>query len=218
MRKYDERLEELRQQIARKNSLEGILKTLRVQKQELEEKVSELEAIMIKEDADVQKLEGRSLASFYYTIIGKKSHLLDKERQEAYVARVKYDTVAKELEAVKADLESSEREFHSLRWSEDDYQQALKEKAKAIRLAGGLKAEKVIELEETILYIENKKKELKEAITAGKRARSIADQIIFHLDDADKWGTLDLVGGGIFLHYTQTHACKSVYTPWCHQP
>lgn len=197
MKKYNERLEELRDQIARKNRLEGIVKDLKAQKQELEEKVSELETAAAKEQADVDKLEGRSLAAFYYTVIGKKDAMLDKEREEAYAARVKYDAAVKEQEAVNADLSSAEAELRSLRWSEQDYHQTLQEKAKALRTAGGVAAAQIIGLEEKILQIENQKKELDEAIAAGKAAMSIADKILTNLNSAERWGTWDLVGGGL---------------------
>ena len=40
------------------------------------------------EQADVDRLEGHSLATFFYQVIGKMDEKLDKERQEAYAARV----------------------------------------------------------------------------------------------------------------------------------
>lgn len=197
MKKYNERLEELRQQIARKNRLEGVVKDLRAQKQELAEKVSALEAAASREQADVDKLEGRSLAAFYYMVIGKKGEMLNKEREEAYVAKVKYDAAVCEAKAVEADLVSAEEELRGLRYSEQDYHQTLQEKAKALRTAGGTAAEQIIGLEEKILQIENQKKELNEAILAGKAAIGIADKVLSSLDSAEGWGTWDLFGGGL---------------------
>ena len=197
MKKYNERLEELRQQIARKNRLEGIVKDLQAQKQELQEKVTELEAAAAKEQADVDKLEWRSLAAFYYLVIGKRGERLDKEREEAYAAKVKYDAAVCEAEAVAADLASAEAELRGLRYCEQDYQQALQEKAKALRNAGGALAEQIMDLEEKILQIESYKKELSEAILAGKTALGIADKVISSLDSAEGWGTWDLLGGGL---------------------
>ncbi len=197
MEKYNKRLEELRQQIARKNRLEGIVKDLKIQKQELEEKVSELEEVASREQDDVDKLEGRSLAAFYYTVIGKKGEMLGKEREEAYAAKVKYDAAVCEADAVKVDLASAEAELRELRYSEQDYQQVLQDKAKALRAAGGATADQIIDLEEKILQIENQKKELNEAISAGKAALGIADKVLSSLDSAEGWGTWDLFGGGL---------------------
>ena len=65
MEKYNKRLEELREQMASRNRLERILKDLKAQRQELSDKVYELENEKLKEQADVEKLEGRSLSALY---------------------------------------------------------------------------------------------------------------------------------------------------------
>ena len=53
---YDEQLQELQQQIGRKNRLDSILKELDKQRKELEEKTRELESVMYSEQADVEQL------------------------------------------------------------------------------------------------------------------------------------------------------------------
>ena len=101
---YDERLNELQEQIASKNRLETVLKALRKQQEELEEKVAELECKKWKEQADVECMEKRSLTNFFYYVVGKMDEKLTAERQEAYQAAVSYDVACKELEAVKKDI------------------------------------------------------------------------------------------------------------------
>lgn len=197
MSKYNERLEELRQQMARKNRLHFIIKDLKAQQKELSDKVYELERCKIKEQRDVDKLEGRSLAAFYYSVVGKKAEMLDREKQEAYAARVKYDTVLSELGAVEADIQSAEAELRSLQWAEKRYQQTLEEKAKAIRAAGLSEAADIMHLEEELVRMESQKKELSEAVSAGECARNLADKVLSSLDKAEGWGTWDLVGGGV---------------------
>ena len=101
---YDEQLQRLQAQTARAKQLESMLRELRSQQAALSARVQELEAVKRKEQVDVDRLEGRSLAAFFYNVIGKMDERLDKERQEAYAARVKYDAAARELEAVESDL------------------------------------------------------------------------------------------------------------------
>ncbi len=197
MLKYNERLEQLSQQMARKNRLQSLVKELRSQKEELTTKVMMLEGEFRKEQIDVDKLEGRSLAAFYYSVLGKKDTMLNKERQEAYGARVKYDAAALELDTVEMELEKAEAELKELRWVEQDYQQILQEKEKAIRTAGGENAREIILLEEKLGQLESFKKELQEAIDAGKKARTLAERILSDLNSAEGWGTWDLLGGGL---------------------
>ena len=121
MKFYDEQLQKLQEQIARKRQLEAQVSELRTQRSTLSTRVRELEAIKMQEQADVDKLEGRSLAAFFYNVIGKMDEQLNKEREEAYAARVKYDAAARELTAVEDELARYEAELSSLRDCERQY-------------------------------------------------------------------------------------------------
>ena len=83
---YDEKLKALQEKISRSRQLTSMLKELRGQKRHHRCPCSGLEAIKMDEQADVDRLEGRSLASFFYNVIGKMDEQLNKER-EAYAAR-----------------------------------------------------------------------------------------------------------------------------------
>ena len=194
---YDEKLQQLQEQMARSKQLEAMIKELRSQRDLLAAQVRELESIKLEEQADVDRLEGRSLAAFFYNVIGKMDEQLDKERQEAYAARVKYDAAARELEGVEADLRRYESELSALRGCEHRYDEVLKEKADAIKAAGGSNGEEILKLEERNAFLESQKKELQEAISAGNAALSITQQVLSSLDSAEGWGTWDLFGGGL---------------------
>ena len=185
---YDEKLQQLQEQMARSKQLEAMIKELRNQRDSLAAQVRELESIKLEEQADVDRLEGRSLAAFFYNVIGKMDEQLDKERQEAYAARVKYDAAARELEGVEADLRRYESELSALRGCEHRYDEVLKEKADAIKAAGGSNGEEILKLEERNAFLESQKKELQEAISAGNAALSITQQVLSSLDSAEGWG------------------------------
>ena len=194
---YDEQLQQLQAQMARSKQLEAMVKELRSQRDLLVAQVRELESIKLEEQADVDRLEGRSLSAFFYNVIGKMDEQLDKERQEAYAARVKYDAAARELEGVEADLRRYESELSALRGCERRYDAVLKEKADAIKAAGGSNGEEILKLEERNAFLESQKKELQEAISAGNAALSTTQQVLSSLDSAEGWGTWDLFGGGL---------------------
>ena len=182
---YDEQLQQLQAQMARLKQLEAMIKELRSQRDTLSAQVRELESIKLEEQADVDRLEGRSLAAFFYHVIGKMDEQLDKERREAYAARVKYDTAARELEGVEADLRRYEAELSALRGCERQYEAVLKEKAEAIKAAGGANGEEIFHLEARTAFLESQKKELREAISAGNAALSTAKQVLSSLDSAE---------------------------------
>ena len=194
---YDEQLKTLQEKIARFRQLSSIIQELRSQRDFLSARVRELEAIKLDEQSNVERLEGRSLASFFYNVVGKLDEQLNKERQEAYAARVKYDAAVRELEAAENDLRRYEAEYNDLRGCEPQYEAILREKAAAVKAAGGATAEEILKLEERHVFLEHQKKELREAISAGNTALSTARQVLDSLDSAEGWGTWDLLGGGL---------------------
>ena len=194
---YDEKLKALQEKISRFRQLTSMLKELRSQRDTIAARVRELETIKMDEQADVDRLEGRSLASFFYNVIGKMDERLNKEREEAYAARVKYDAAARELEAIDGDIHRCESELSGLRGCEREYEATLREKANAVKSEGGARAEEILKLEERHAYLESQKKELREAISAGNSARSTAESVLSSLDSAEGWGTWDLLGGGL---------------------
>lgn len=199
MTQYNERLAELRQQMASKNHLEQLIRKLKKQRQELSDKVYDLEQIMEKEQSDVAKLEHRSLTAFYYTILGKKDSMLDKEQQEAYTARVKYDTALSELNAVDNDIQKIEAELRSAIKSEQLYQQVLQQKADYLKTSDSEDAEAILQFETHLTQLTSHQTELKEAISAGNTALHTVEQVLSLLDEADGLSTWDMLGGGVLV-------------------
>ena len=196
MNQYDEKLNRLREQIVRKRHLDSRMRILRAQQDDLTYKVKELEAKKQSEQADVDRLEGRSLAVFFYRVFGSLDEKLSKEQEEAYAAAVKYDAAVSELAAVEEDIRRYGGEAYELRNCEAEYDAVLKEKADAIKASGSPEGEEMLRLENAVTALESRKKELSEAIAAGERASSVADSVLSELDDAESWGTWDMLGGG----------------------
>lgn len=199
MTQYNERLTELRRQMSGKNRLEQLINKLKKQRQELADKVYDLEQIMEKEQADVEKLTHRSLAAFYYTVIGKKDAMLNKEQQEAYAARIKYDTALSELNAVETDIKKAEAELRSSRKSEQLYQQVLQEKTAFLKASGNSDADAILDFETQLTQLSSQQTELKEALSAGNTALHTVEKVLSLLDDADGLSTWDMLGGGVFV-------------------
>lgn len=197
MSHYDEQLRNLQAQCARKKKLEAAAAELRTQRDTYRVRAQELEQRFREEQADVDRLEGRSLSAFFYNVIGKMDDKLTQEKQEAYAARVRYDAVARELAGIEEDLRRCETELDSLQGCESRYEAVLKEKIQAVKVVGGHAAEQILKLEERTAYLESQRRELDEALAAGQAALTTTDQIAGSLDSAEGWGTWDLFGGGL---------------------
>ena len=192
-------LKALQQQVAEKKRLEAKLQELYTQQETLEAQTQALEQAKLSEQADVDRLEGRSLAAFFYNVVGKLDQKLDKERQEAYAAQVKYDAAARELDSVQADIASCEDQADRLEGCEERYQAALQEKAAAVRRSGSDAARKLLETETRISALESRMKEIREAVDAGSTALQAADKVLATLDDAESLSTWDVLGGGLLV-------------------
>lgn len=197
MQYLNEQLRQLQEKVARKSQLQARISGLRGQRSVLLDKVAELEKIALREEADVTRLEGRSLAAFFYNVVGKMDEKLDQERREAYAARVKYDAAARELKAVEDDLWNCTREMDSLALCEDHYRMCLEEKAAAIKASGSADGLEILRLETAIQMAECQLKELHEAVDAGQSALFMTKNVLSSLDSAEDWGTWDLFGGGL---------------------
>ncbi len=194
---YDEQLRQLQEQVLRKARLEAQLQELESQCRELSVRVRALEQQKLDEQADVDRLEGRSLAAFFYGVIGKRDEKLSREREEAYAAKVKYDAASRERSAVEEDLAQVEAELDRLQGCEQRYRETLAAKAEAVKDSGTPEGAELLRIEERIAYLDSQKKELLEAIAAGQGALATTDGILSHLDSAEGWGTWDLLGGGM---------------------
>ena len=194
---YSEDLRQLRAQMERKRQLEVQVRELQTQREHLTRRVQELQRQMQMEQADVDRLEGHSLAAFFYGVIGKMDEKLTKERREAYAARVKYDAAARELSDLEAELQERNEELRSLSGCEARYAQALHARGEALKAAGGAVGAEIIKLEERLADLESQRRELREAVSAGEAARNTADAILSSLGSAEGWATWDLVGGGL---------------------
>ncbi len=187
----------LQAQLTYKKRLEAMLQELRSQQTPLRKKTMELEQIMLREQKDVDRLEGHSLAAFFYHAVGKMEEKLEDERREYYAARVKYDACRRELEAIEQDIESTEEDLADLSDCEARYEQAKEEKRRAISAADLPEARALLTKEETLAALESQEQELREAIAAGTEALRTTADVLQNIESAKDWATFDLLGGGL---------------------
>lgn len=198
-------IQELQQEAATVKPLESKLRQLQEQARLCEREVISLKLSYSKEQADIDKLEGRSLANYFFQVIGRMDDRLDQERREAYAAKVKLDGAEAELENIRRDVSRTQTDLAQARTAEYLLQQELTRKRQALRNSGTQAGERILELEQKIAELEARKKEIREAESAGYRAKSNCDQILSHLDSADDWNTWDLIGGGGIITHVAKH-------------
>lgn len=204
----------LQAQLTYKKRLEAMLKELKQQQEPLAKKVRELEENMVSERRDVEILEGRSLAAFFYFLTGKKGEKLSEERKEYYAARVKYEAARRELEAIETDIESTEEDLADLSECEARYAKAIEEKRIAIEAADNLQSWGFMEKEQALNTLKYREKDLEEAITAGTNVLRIASDVMNSLRNVENLSYLDRLGHNpltdMAKHETLDEAQKNV--------
>ena len=196
----------LQQKVAQKPLLESKLYELHTQRRQYDNQVISLRVASRKEQEDVEKLEGRSLANYFYQVIGKLDDKLYQERKEAYAARVKLDAAERELAGIESDIKEIQEQITDVLVAEARYKDALELKRRQLKNSGTQVADQILSMEERIAALQAQKQEIREAISAGYSARSTADRILSELEDADGWNTWDILGGGGIITHMAKHS------------
>jgi hypothetical protein len=160
-------------------------------------RLTELETIVKKEGADVEKLEGLSLAGLFHAVLGDKQTQLEKERQECLAAKLKYDECKYSVSALERDINDLKARIAGLGDTDSQYRVIVERKEQLISQGNDRNATKLIEFSEALADAQSDIRELKEAIEAGKAVSAGLDGVVGFLKSARNWGTFDLVGGGL---------------------
>lgn len=164
---------------------------------EQEAKLSELDANLQKEGADVEKLEGLSLTGLFHTILCDKQKQLEKERQEYLAAKLKQGECTYSISALKRDVEGLKVRIAGLGDVDSQYKAVVERKERLISQSDNQAAAKLVELSEATADTLSDIRELKEAIKAGDAVLAGLDGVVDSLRSARNWGTFDMLGGGL---------------------
>lgn len=188
MNYYNEQLKNLAVQIDRKHKLTIGLQELYERRRILKEQICELENTRKKETQDTELTKGSSLAVFFYHVICKTDGKPEKEKAEAYAAAVKYDVVSYELGMVECDIRCMEEELYELHGCKERYDRAMEEKREVIQQKEIFFADRILRIQENIVRLKVRKRELEELILAGQDILYTLEEFLETLDDAKKWG------------------------------
>ena len=194
-----EELSLLQAQMVYKKRLESMMRELKNQEAVLLEKTAELEEKKRLEQLDVDRLEGGSLTSFFYNVIGKRDDMLNRERQEAYAARIRYDAARRELDAIQEDIAETEQDLQDLQDCEVRYAQMLEQVRHAMEANHTPDGEVLLQKEQESAYLKNQEKELEEAIESGTCALRTLSRVLSDLHSAKDWRSIDILGSAFLV-------------------
>lgn len=197
MASYESELARLRAEVAHSGQLKTHLNSLRRRREALAAEEEELRAIRIDEQDDVDRLEARSLARYFFSLAGSLDEKLDRERAEARAAAVKHDAAIRELEDVDADISAAEAELARLSGCEQRYDAAIERRAAELKASGSPLGARLRELESRMAALERSARETDEAIAAGRAAAEASSEVIGSLSSASTWSTFDVFSDSV---------------------
>ena len=197
LRELNEELSELNGRLARANGLERRLDDLRAQYEERKARVEETARLLTKEREDVEKLEKGGLRALLLSLTGDREVRLSQERREELAARLQYDQAQRDLEDLDGRIGVLLREKDGLRIDRIRRDALLEEKGELLKALGGETGARLARLDKQLDELEHQRREVGEAISAGRTAESALSAVLNSLDSAEDWGTWDMLGGGL---------------------
>ena len=196
---FDGRLKELHRQKLQKKRLQAMEIELERQRAEAAKKAAELNEIKKKEQADVDKLEGKTFKALFATLAGTKEEKLSQERQEAYAAAMKYDAAQRDLQGIMHDLEICKIELENIEGIEAEYEHLLEERKNSIKQEASRRANEVLVLEKQMEDLSHEIVELEEALDVGYRAFDVVEKILNELNEAHNLAEWDTFTDSFFV-------------------
>ncbi len=198
MEELNRRLAVAAERKAQKEKLERQAARLEEEYRSAAARAEMLKRQLAKEQRDVERLESGSLGSLLATLFANRTERLDRERQEAAEALVRYEEARLHAEQLREDLEAARAEAAGLAGADDEFQALLAEKEHRIRAEQGPAASGLLQLDEEEAEARNRLREIAEARAAGATAQSGLARVTELLQSARNWGAWDMLGGGFF--------------------
>ena len=104
MRDYQKELDALREQIAQRREDMRLLEQLCRQEKQCEQEVASRMTQWSKEERDVEKLEKFTLSAVWAALRGNKDEELDREKAEAYAARLRLQEAERQRDEIRYEI------------------------------------------------------------------------------------------------------------------
>ena len=191
-------LEALRQKMEHLSDLQQQLQTINQRIDTMESMLPSLEQSVQDEQADVDRMESGGITSFVYGILGRQEEKLEKERQEAKLARDQYQGALRTLQELHRQKELLSDSIAQLGNIQSEYQRRYDLEREKLLNGAGPSGARLRQLEEDGRQLRRLEQELIEARDAGNAVMDQIGRIRKSLDSASTWGTIDLFTDGFF--------------------
>jgi len=193
-------------------SLEIVDRHFKTTKDSLKNAEKELKRIkkqLVKENADIEKLEKLSIKKLFHKVLGDQEKQLEIERQEFLDLSLKLNEHIKSIELMEFELDVLENKRKGIPALKKDIKSLKKKREKEIMKSPTKKGKRLRAIVEESDDLALGKKEYQEAIVVGKDIIKHLKAAVQHLRKANNWGTYKNMGGGRMSSYNQRGAIEN---------
>jgi len=175
---------------------------LRKKLQDAESKIKDQETVLAGEQADVDRLAGKSLGNYILSLSRKMDARRQKEEAELVAARHRLDELKEEQRYLQQALLEQQEQIMGASQAEHAWNQALVDLKSNLRAeTAHTLADRYRERESALTQINGQVGEIEQASTVARRAQATADAMLERLRSAEGWSSYDVwFKGGIVTH------------------
>lgn len=185
-------LKALRKRMDEKRRLMQEQQRIRQNIETMEKLLPQLQSEVEAEQEDVERMEAGGITSFFYSVIGRQEEKLEKERQEARDAQIKYQDALRTLQSLYKENEDISSSLNLCGDVETEYKRAFSEKRQMLLNSNSPSGQRLRALEEDARQLKGLLREVQEAQSAGQRAMEQVERIQRTLKSASNWGMVDM--------------------------
>lgn len=185
-------LKALRKRMDEKRRLMQEQQRIRQNIETMEKLLPQLQSEVEAEQEDVDRMESGGITSFFYSVIGRQEEKLEKERQEARDAQIKYQDALRTLQSLYKENEDISSSLNLCGDVETEYKRAFSEKRQMLLNSNSPSGQRLRALEEDARQLKGLLREVQEAQSAGQRAMGQVERIQRTLKSASNWGMVDM--------------------------
>lgn len=193
-----EKLKSLQAKMARKQHLQAVVDALEEEHGNLVLQAAQLNTRWVKEENDVQKIEN-GLGGLMWSVLGRKEEMLDKERREAYAAKVRYDSAVTQMEILEKSIKNYTDELAAIEGDRQQYLEEINSEISLIRNGRPLTEKDRSLLEGYMETLVAQNAEIQQALDEGEQSVYIIDDVLKYLDKASDMCTVDFFMDNILV-------------------
>ena len=184
------KLNSMQAAMARKMHLQQVIDALEEEHGNLIMQMARLNTRWVKEENDVQKTEN-GISGLMWSVFGRKEEKLNKERREAYAAKVRYDSAVTQMEILEKSIKTYIDELESIEGRRQEYMETATAEMRLIRQGRILTEDDKIFLKGWLEVLRMQNNEIQQALDEGEKSVYIIDDVLRYLDKAQDMCTVD---------------------------